>query len=61
MLAIFSIILRKWKEYATFRKTQYELDRLTDRDLSDLGVARCDIQFIARKHAREFYNASPAK
>jgi len=61
MLAIFSIILRKWNEYATFRKTQYELNGLTDRDLRDLGVARCDIEFIARKHAREFYNASSAK
>lgn len=61
MLAIFAIILRKWNEYSTFRKTQYELERLTNRDLRDLGVARCDIEFIARKHAREFYNASPAK
>ena len=61
MLSLFSIVLRKWSEYATFRKTQYELDRLTDRDLSDLGVTRCDIEFIARKHAREFYNASSAK
>jgi len=61
MLSLFSIVLRKWNEYATFRKTQYELNGLTDRDLRDLGVARCDIEFIARKHAREFYNASPAK
>jgi uncharacterized protein YjiS (DUF1127 family) len=61
MLALFGILLRKWREYSSFRKTQYELDGLTDRDLRDLGVARCDIEFIARKHAREFYNASPAK
>jgi hypothetical protein len=61
MLAIFSIILRKLNEYASFRRTQYELNGLTDRDLRDLGVARCDIEFIARKHAREFYNASPSK
>jgi uncharacterized protein YjiS (DUF1127 family) len=61
MLALFTIILRKWNEYSTFRKTQYELERLTNRDLRDLGVARCDIEFIARKHAREFYNASSAK
>jgi uncharacterized protein YjiS (DUF1127 family) len=61
MLSLFSIVLRKWSEYATFRKTQYELNGLTNRDLRDLGIARCDIEFIARKHAREFYNASPAK
>ena len=61
MLVLFSILLRKWREYTTFRRTQYELNGLTDRDLRDLGVARCDIEFIARKHSREFYNASPAK
>jgi uncharacterized protein YjiS (DUF1127 family) len=61
MLVLFSILLRKWREYTTFRRTQYELNGLTDRDLHDLGVARCDIEFIARKHSREFYNASPAK
>jgi uncharacterized protein YjiS (DUF1127 family) len=61
MLTIFSFILRKLNEYAAFRKTQYELNGLTDRDLRDLGVARCDIEFIARKHAREFYNASSSK
>ena len=61
MLVLFSILLRKWREYTTFRRTQYELNGLTDRDLRDLGVARCDIEFIARKHSREFYNASLAK
>lgn len=61
MLALFAVLLRKWKEYASFRKTQYELNRLTNRDLRDLGINRCDIEFVARKHAMEFYNASPSK
>jgi len=61
MLVLFAIILRKWNEYTTFRKTQYELNGLTNRDLRDLGIARCDIEFIARKHSREFYNAPVTK
>ena len=61
MLALFAIILRKWNEYTTFRKTQYELNGLTNRDLRDLGISRCDIEFIARKHSREFYNAPVTK
>lgn len=52
MLALFGILLQKWKEYATFRKTQYELGRLTNRDLRDLGINRCDIEFIAREHSK---------
>lgn len=53
MLAFFGILLRKWKEYTTFRRTQFELSRLTNRDLSDLGINRCDIEFIAREHSKQ--------
>jgi uncharacterized protein YjiS (DUF1127 family) len=34
-----------------YQITVWELSRLTDRDLSDLGISRSDIQFIAAKHA----------
>jgi len=33
--------------YALYRKTQFELSQLTDRDLSDLGVSRLSIDDIA--------------
>lgn len=37
------------KRYRKYRKTVSELERLTDRDLSDLGISRCDIRHIARQ------------
>ena len=33
---------------ALYRQTMFELSTLTDRDLADLGIARCDIRRIAR-------------
>jgi uncharacterized protein YjiS (DUF1127 family) len=41
--------LRNWARY---RNTVRELSQLTDRDLADLGIARGDIRFVAKKHAR---------
>ncbi len=41
--------LRNWNRYRT---TVRELSQLSDRDLSDLGISRGDIRFIAKKHAR---------
>jgi uncharacterized protein YjiS (DUF1127 family) len=38
---------------ALYRQTFVELSTLTDRDLADLGFARCDIPRIARDSARE--------
>jgi uncharacterized protein YjiS (DUF1127 family) len=37
---------RNWREY---RSTVSELSRLTSRELSDLGITRSDIPFVARK------------
>lgn len=48
LIAVISRAFKRWKEYRT---TVYELNRLTDRDLTDLGIHRCDIEFIARKHS----------
>ncbi len=41
--------LRNWNRYRT---TVRELSQLSDRDLSDLGIARGDIRFIAKKTVR---------
>lgn len=35
----------------TFNTTVHELSMLSDRDLSDLGIARANIAEIARAHA----------
>lgn len=37
---------RNWRRY---RDTVSELNRLSNRELSDLGISRSDIQFVARK------------
>lgn len=35
-----------WREY---RKTVSELSSLSSRELSDLGISRCDIHAVARR------------
>lgn len=37
---------RNWREY---QNTVSELNRLTNRDLADLGIQRSDIPAVARK------------
>ena len=41
--------LKKW---AAYQQTVRELAALDNRQLTDLGIARNDIQKIARDHAR---------
>ncbi len=36
---------------AEYQRTYSELQRLSNRELDDIGVRRCDIADIARKHA----------
>lgn len=38
--------LTKWKKQ---RQTIRELERLTNKELADLGISRCDIRTIARQ------------
>lgn len=38
-----------WREYQRYRRTRTELDTLTDRELADIGLARGDIESIARQ------------
>jgi uncharacterized protein YjiS (DUF1127 family) len=51
LLTLIANIQKAIKKYMEYRTTVYELNRLTDRDLNDLGIHRCDIEFIARKHS----------
>ena len=37
---------REWRDY---RNTVAELNRMSDRDLNDLGISRADIPFGARR------------
>ena len=38
-----------WRQY---RASVRELSRLTDRELSDLGIGRADIEYVAKKGSR---------
>jgi len=38
--------IRNWRRY---RETVNELSRLSNRELSDLGISRSDIPYVARK------------
>jgi uncharacterized protein YjiS (DUF1127 family) len=40
------------KKWAAYQQTVRELAALDNRQLSDLGITRSDIQRIARDHAR---------
>jgi uncharacterized protein YjiS (DUF1127 family) len=51
LLTILANVQRYLKRYFEYRKTVYELNHLSTRDLADLGIARCDIEYIARKHS----------
>ena len=51
LLTLVANVQKAIKKYLEYRATAYELNRLTNRDLADLGIHRCDIEFIARKHS----------
>jgi len=46
-----SYILSRVRSYLRYRETVRELSQLTDRELEDLGIARVEIDTIAREHA----------
>lgn len=48
---IVSFVLAKLRNWARYRETVRELERLSDRDLADLGICRGDIDTVARSHA----------
>ena len=42
-------VVREFRNWRRYRNTVNELSRLTTRELNDLGIARADIPFVARK------------
>lgn len=46
-------MLKYLKKRALIRRTMNELNSLSDRALSDLGISRCDIYRIAKDSVRE--------
>ncbi len=45
-------LIRKYNSWQQYRRTYDELSRLSNRELSDLGIGRGDIDFIARSPSR---------
>ena len=48
MLNAVARYFRAWKRYDT---AMQELSYLTDRELADIGISRCDIPRLAREHS----------
>ena len=46
---VISQILAAFQRWRLYRATVAELAQLSDRQLSDLGISRCDIDNIARQ------------
>ncbi len=42
-------LIRNYRNWRRYRETVSELNRLSNRELSDLGFARGDIREVARK------------
>ena len=42
-------LIRNFRNWRRYRQTVNELSRLSNRELTDLGIARGDIPFVARR------------
>lgn len=42
-------LIRSYRNWRSYRKTVNELDRLSNRQLDDVGISRYEIELIARK------------
>ncbi|MBL6431177.1 MAG: DUF1127 domain-containing protein [Alphaproteobacteria bacterium] len=49
---MFDSLARKYRTWRTYQNTVSELSRLSTRELDDLGIARGDISFVARRANR---------
>lgn len=47
MLQIFKVCMDYYASWVRMNKTIEELNRLSDRELKDLGIYRCHIPYIA--------------
>lgn len=49
MMILFEMVFKNLRKSAAYKKTCNELNRLTDRELHDIGIFRCDIPRIAEE------------
>ena len=48
---ILSALTERFSAWQQYRQSVRELSRLDDRELTDLGIARCDIDYVAKSSA----------
>jgi uncharacterized protein YjiS (DUF1127 family) len=54
-MTMFTNIARYFRAWKSYDKAMHELSSLTDRELADIGIYRCDIPRLAREHSRGHY------
>lgn len=47
MMIFLEMVFKNLRKSAAYKKTVNELNRLSDRELHDIGIHRCDIDRIA--------------
>lgn len=50
---MFDTVVKNYRQWRSYRETVSELNRLSTRDLNDLGIGRGDIEFVARRAAKK--------
>ena len=50
---LIAALRRQLAVHRVYKQTYEELMTLTDRELDDIGIARCDIRTMARETAKE--------
>ena len=53
--AVVAKVAANWAMNREYQRTYAQLSRLTNRELADIGVRRCDIADIARKHVHQSF------
>lgn len=51
LATLFANLAERRARYAVYRETEHELNGLSDRDLSDLGLSRSSIKAVAYEAA----------
>ena len=50
-MASIKIISQKLNAWRRYREARRELSQMSDHELNDIGISRCDIESIARESA----------
>ena len=48
-MASIKIITQKINEWRRYREAVRELSQMSDNELADIGISRCDIEYVAHQ------------